>query len=527
MPASNYKDEEEFLNSDRRHVNNRHRELSCEQLGIEAPPPALHTLHPVPPAPRLLPHQPLPLPALPPLRPPPLHPVQRSRSAHGEEVAQYPATLQETKAQSKQASMVGEYPQTAKNTLGNPEYQHRIISADNTAKDPKHLKDKPHVFNTLGPAPASAREKRVAVSTDHHCHKTLLYMIVLLFALSLTILIFKHTVTGMSADALSVLNATVSSGFYYVGARMKSLLRAVAPGSDKPGPESLTFEISPLIPHMVTLLAAIEKGTYDMGHVMELIPYDEMFEYGLPFSDGPASVLEKTNAWFDASMSSHLHRERQAMRQLLAGVEARPATRFLPPDPDARWSALGLPNLLVRLFTDQPQREMLARFDGVIHVLEDAEKARSRWIKRLRKKGEFMDAVNELKETSCHSASGLGKSRAELMGTASRGWLTSSRDSRELVALMHALEATQPHMDVLCMMIHEGEKSISHVRVLLKHDVIMISKAMKRLTGQRRELAELKSGQFSREVVMEAEGGMLKGIVEDWVKGTSNYMLKK
>lgn len=370
------------------------------------------------------------------------------------------------------------------------------------------------------PGRNNEEEEEPAASTHHHLHKTLLYMTLFLFALSSTILVFKYAVTGMSADALSVLNATVSGGFGYVGTAMGSLLRTLESG--KPGPDSLALEISPLIPNMATIQASVEKGLNDMMLVMDLMPHDELFEFGLPFSDGPASILATTNAEFDESMSDHLHRERQAMRQLLAAIESRPATRFLPSDPDAGWFAP-----VARRFNGQPRKEMLARFDGFIHVLEDAKTARRRWIKRLTYGDQFMNAVRELKQTSCKSASGLGSSWTELIGTGSRGWLMSSMDSHEFVALMHVLEATQPHMDILCKMVHEGEKSISHVRDLLTGDLHFIGDTLQILGGQRRELAKLASGQFSREVVMEAEGVLLKFRAERWVKKTSNYLVKK
>ncbi|KAL6409143.1 hypothetical protein AUP68_05513 [Ilyonectria robusta] len=345
-------------------------------------------------------------------------------------------------------------------------------------------------------------------------------MTLFLFALSSTILVFKYAVTGMSADALGVLNATVSGGFGYVGVAMGSLLRALESG--KPGPESLALEISPLIPKMATIQASVEKGLNDMMLVMDLVPHDELFEFGFPFSDGPASILATTNTEFDESMSDHLHRERQAMRQLLAAIESRPATRFLPSDPDAGWFAP-----VARRFNGQPRKEMLARFDGFIHVLEDAKTARHRWIKHLRYEGHFMDAVRELKRTSCQSALGLGTSWTELIGTRSRGWLMSSMDPHGFEALMHVLEATQPHMDILCKMVHEGEKSISHVRDRMTEDLRFIGDALQMLAGQRRELAELASGQFNREVVMEAEGGLLKFTAERWFNKTSKYLVKK
>ncbi|KAH6981592.1 hypothetical protein BKA56DRAFT_656121 [Ilyonectria sp. MPI-CAGE-AT-0026] len=370
------------------------------------------------------------------------------------------------------------------------------------------------------PGRNNVEEVESATSTHHHFRNNLLSMTLFLFALCVTILTIKYTVTGMSADALAVLNATVSGGFGYVGAAIGPFLRAFESG--KPGPETLALEISPLMPNMATIQASVEKGLNDMMLVMDMIPHDGLFEFGLPFSDGPASILATTNAEFDESMSDHLHRERQALRQLLVAVEWSPATRFLPSNPHAGWFAP-----IARRFNDQPRKEMLARFDGLIHVLEDAKTVRRRWIKRLSYEGQFMKAVIELKKTSCHSASGLGSSWTELIGTGNRGWLMSTMDSHEFVALTHVLEATQPHMDILCKMVHEGGKSISRVRDMLTEDLSFIDDTMRKLADQRRELAGLARGQFKREVVMEAEVGLLKSRAERWFKRTSKYLVKK
>lgn len=370
------------------------------------------------------------------------------------------------------------------------------------------------------PGRKNDEEEESATNAHHHFRKNLLYMTMFLFALCLTILVLKYAVTAMGADALAVVNATVSGGVAYMGATMGLFLRAFESG--KPGPESLALEISPLIPNMATIQASVEKGVNDMMLVMDMIPHDGLFEYGLPFSDGPARILATTNAEFEESMSDHLHRERQAMRQLRVAVEFESATRFVPSNPHAGWFAP-----IAWRFNGQPRKEMLARFDGLIHVLEDAETVRRRWIKRLSYEEQFMNAVIELRKTSCHSASGLGSSWTELIGTGNRGWLMSTMDSHEFVALTHVLEATQPHMDILCKMVREGEKSISRVRGLLTEDLHFIRNTMERLADQRRRLAELASGQFSREVVMEAEGGILKTTAELWVKETSKYLVKK
>lgn len=517
MPSHN-SDDEDFLASIRQHVNTHSR------------PPSSHSEHD-----ERVGEQPIPSP----------RPVANPQVT--------PNPIRETKTRSDKSFHpqpdILEHPQDANSTTKGPNPYHEAKldvlygTSDSIPAMP------PVMASENGPA------TRPSVYVNHPCNSTLIYMIVLLFAFCLTLLVLKHTVNEMTSNVFGAFNTTVIGGFSLLGAGMTSIgglftfgpVEGGQPGGE-PGTDSLVTEISPLIPQIMPFLAALEKGTYDIRQVRDLIPHDELFEHGIPLSDNSASTIEMVNAWYDKTMCSYLHSERQAMRQFLVSLKVRPATRFFWSDrgtdhassgDDSR-ETLSWHALLVALFTDQPRQEIMSRFDEAIYVLAFAGKARNRVLNSLKGGSELMTAMKNLYKDAYRSADSLGQSLADLVEILQRcdkdkAWgsifrkqedSSKSESSATTLTLLHSLEVTHPSMNVLFHYIIQVYKSISNVRSLLEEDMAFIDKALEGLRDQRGKLVRLKARQINREYVREIEHS-LKNVAEQWLKRTLKYVVKE